>query len=80
LFTRVVNHCVIVHGTRGRDSECPARTIGAILGRHNRLLELEHEFGAWRKNRLLAISYADSGRNAYGALASENQVLLTMAG
>jgi hypothetical protein len=32
------------------------------------------------ENRFLAISYADSGLNAYGALASENQVLLTMAG
>jgi hypothetical protein len=32
------------------------------------------------ENRFLAISYADSGSKAYGALASENQVLLTMAG
>jgi hypothetical protein len=32
------------------------------------------------KNWFVAISYADSGENAYGGLASENQVLLTMAG
>jgi hypothetical protein len=32
------------------------------------------------KNRFLAVSYADSGGDAYGSLASKNQVLLTMAG
>jgi hypothetical protein len=31
------------------------------------------------KNRFLANSYADSGGIAYGGLASENQVLLTMS-
>jgi hypothetical protein len=31
------------------------------------------------KNWFLANSYADSGENAYGSLASENQVLLTMS-
>jgi hypothetical protein len=67
-------------GTDGPDSNHPGRTIRAILGRLRPVLELEHEPDAWRKNRLLAISYADSAANAYGALASENQVLLTMAG
>ena len=44
------------------------------------LLDLKTYSGAWRKNHSLARRYADSGHSAYGALALENQVLLTMAG
>jgi hypothetical protein len=44
------------------------------------ILNLELEAAAWPKNHSLAKSYADSGALAYGELAQENQVLLTMAG
>jgi hypothetical protein len=41
---------------------------------------LEHEPERGEKNHSLPARYADSGDPAYGKLAQENQVLLTMAG
>jgi hypothetical protein len=40
---------------------------------------MEHDAATRKKTASLATFYADSGGAAYGAIASGNQVLLTMA-
>jgi hypothetical protein len=79
LFTRVVNHCVIVHGTKPiSESIAPADEWGDSGAG---LTALDWRMTPARGEKLASPhSSAASGGSAYGVLASGNQVLLTMAG
>lgn len=82
MFTRIVNHWVIVQkGQSGltRFARAGTRRGGSNGDGINPAPHAELT-GTWLKNHSGANVYADSAEAAYGALALANQVLLTMAG
>jgi hypothetical protein len=82
VFTRVVNHWVIVQkGQSGLTRFARAGTRrGGSKGDGIEPGSDAELTSTWLKNHSGAIVYADSAEAAYGALALANQVLLTMAG